>query len=39
MEIDPEDIKLLNKLTHKHRYREFANQSMIAGTSPALNYL
>ncbi len=33
----PEDVKYLNDLTQQFRYGEFANQSQIAGTSPALN--
>ncbi len=37
MEIDPEDIKYLNELTHEYRYKEFENQPMVAGTSPSLN--
>ncbi|MDI9587256.1 MAG: aldo/keto reductase [Acidobacteriota bacterium] len=39
MEIDPEDIKYLNEITRQYRYREFANQPMTAGTSPALNWI
>jgi aryl-alcohol dehydrogenase-like predicted oxidoreductase len=39
LNIDPDDIRYLTDLTKQYRYKEFDNQPMIAGTSPALNYL
>ncbi len=39
VEIDSEDIERIDKLSQAHRYRPFANQSMVQGAPLALNWL
>lgn len=39
VEIDAEDVQRIDKLSQAHRYRPFANQSMVQGAPPALNWL
>lgn len=39
LQIDPADIQSLNELTEAYKYKEWDNQPMAAGTSPALNYI